>query len=274
MECPVSRRRRLAIIATAILVTPFASAQERFEHGRVHIDGETEIAYHVRPGKGQTLVLIPGSWGDYRAFDALLPHLPTSLHIVIVEMRGHGESGPPVMNGSIEMFADDVLRVIDHLRLDRYVVGGHSIGGMIAIEIAGRKPAGLAGIISMEGWTHHEVVRDAFDGEVNPTLTQEELERRAAAHARVKQKLTQEQIDAFGSVWRRWDGESILETTDLPVLEVWGDRAKPRPKRDKLRIPDRPNIQLVWIEGASHSFLIQNPAGAGDVIASFLDSLK
>ena len=36
------------------------------------------------------------------------------------------------------------------------------IGGMIALEIAGRRPAGLRGVIALEGWVHHTVQRNAF----------------------------------------------------------------------------------------------------------------
>jgi pimeloyl-ACP methyl ester carboxylesterase len=261
--------------AHAFAQTPAGAASSLpFEHGKVEIEDHTTLAYHIRPGAGPTLVLIPGSWGDYRVFERMVPHLPADYRLVIVELRGHGGSWPPTMHGSMELFADDVLRVVDDLEINHYYVGGHSIGGMVAIEIAGRDPKGLAGVISMEGWTHHEVQADAFGHVQGTTLTPEEEEERLARRARVQDRLTQEQIRSFASIWRTWDGATILESTELPVLEIWGDRAAERPARARLRIPDRPNFTLVWIEGASHSYLIEAPDAVAAAITAFVHEVE
>jgi hypothetical protein len=74
----------------------------------------------------------------------------------------------------------------------------------------------------------------------------------------------------FGSIWKQWDGSEFLKTTRLPVLELYGDRAKPRPEPSVLGIPDRPGIQLNWFAGASHSLLIERPQGVADAINQFV----
>jgi pimeloyl-ACP methyl ester carboxylesterase len=232
-------------------------------------DGTT-IAYYVRPSRGQTLVLIPGSWGDYRVFDGLVAGLSKDLQIVVVELRGHGRSGPPTLNGSIEMFADDVLQVVKHLKLSNYLAGGHSIGGMIAIEIAGRNPDGLKGIVSMEGWTKAAVQQEAFGASAKSPVNPDLKKDADAAAARVKGKLTKEQIDSFETIWRRWDGSRILESTPLPVLEIWGDRGLPRPTRAQLHIPERSTIHLVWLTGASHNYLLEHPGNVAIAINGFV----
>ena len=256
-----------AAIAFAATTTPEVGP---IQHATITVADGATIAYHIRPGTGPTLVLIPGSWGDYHAYDGLLLNLPSAYNVVIVEMRGHGDSAPPTLNGSIELFADDVLSVVKHLELKHFYVGGHSIGGMIAIEIAGRAPAGLLGAISMEGWTHYQVQREAFGGNDAPTLSPELAREREALHARVKDRLTPEQREAFGGVWRKWDGSKILETTTLPILEIWGDRGKARPNLALLRIPDQPNICLVWIANASHSYLFEKPGDVASAIDHFV----
>ncbi len=247
-----------------------ASRKAPLKHGAVALPEGGRLAYHVRPGTGPTLVLVPGSWGDYRVFDAVLAALDASLHVVIVEMRGHGDSWPPTLDGSMESFADDVLRVTDALGLRRFYVGGHSIGGMIAVELAGRRPEALAGAVSIEGWTHWRVQREAFGQVKGTTLNAEQQAQRQAARARVLDRLTKEQRAAFASVWRQWDGLPILKTTPVPVLELWGDRGRPRPSRTVMRIPDRPNIELAWFRGASHSLLIERPAGVAAHINRFI----
>ncbi|MFH1744498.1 MAG: alpha/beta fold hydrolase [bacterium] len=245
-----------------------------YRHHNITLPDGGKLAYHVRPGEGPCLVLIPGSWGDYRVYDQTVASLSSALRVVIVELRGHGDSWPPTLDGSIELFAEDVLRVVDTLNLRRFYVGGHSIGGMIAIEAAGRRPEAVAGAISIEGWTHYQVQKDAFGHVTGTTLSATQEEQRMANRARVRDRLTDEQIASFASIWRRWDGYPILATTTVPILELWGDRGHPCPDRKTMRIPDRVNINLVWFENASHSLLIEKPAAVAGQINAFVQRIE
>jgi len=264
----------IVLILSTVVATPLAADKTALDQATVPLPDGGRIAYHIRPGTGPTLVFIPGSWGDHHVFDATLQHLDATLNVVVVEMRGHGGSWPPTLSGSIEQFADDVLRVTDSLNLQRYFVGGHSIGGMIAVELAGRRPAAVSGALSIEGWTHFEVQREAFGHITGTTLNPEQEAVRLAARARVLNQLTEEQRTAFASVWRRWNGLPILNTTNVPVLEIWGDRGHASPSRTVMRIPDRPGIQLEWINGASHSLLIERPQEVGRHINQFIEDLS
>ncbi len=231
------------------------------------------LAYYVRAGRGPCLVLIPGSWGEYTVFDRMVKTLNPDLRLVVVELRGHGRSWPPTLDASIELFAQDVLKVADALKLESFFVGGHSIGGMIPIEIAKQRPDAVTGIIAIEGWTHHLVAKDAFDGIIN-ILTPEQEKERSERMARVRDRLTKEQLDSFGSAWKHWDGLPILKTTSTPVLEIWGDRGRPLPTREAMRIPERPNIEIVWMSNASHSLLIERPGEVAEAINAFIAKVK
>lgn len=232
-----------------------------------------KLAYHLRDGAGPSLLLIPGSFNDHRIFDRFLSTLPVGWRVVIVELPGHCSS-PPAVNPTMRGFADDVLGVVETLKLRRFYVGGHSIGGMLAIEIAGRRPDQVAGVISMEGWTHHLVQAEAFGGDTRSTLTSEQHALRESHRARVRDKLTDAQIAAFASVWRKWDGQPILESTQVPVLEIWGDRGQPRPSRQLMRIPERPNVELAWMSGVSHPLLIECPAEVARATVDFVSRIE
>ena len=258
------------VFTVAVHAEGNGSDELTYSHHEIPLPGGGAIAYHVRPGEGPPLVLIPGSWGDYRVFDKTVPKLLGSFHIIIVELRGHGGSWPPTLDGSVELFAKDVLLVTDKLGLRRFYVAGHSIGGMIAIELAGRRPNAVAGAISIEGWSHHEVQEEAFGHVTGTTLSPAQQEERLAARTRGRGRLTDEQIAAFASVWRRWDGTPILKATSVPILELWGDRGHARPDRETMRIPDRENIDLVWLENASHSLLIEKPEAVAHEINAFV----
>ena len=247
-----------------------------FAYGALKLEDGTTLAYHIREADGPNLVLIPGSWGDYLTFNRLVPHLDPHLRLIIIELRGHGDSGPAIIGGTMESFADDVMAVIAHLGLKRYYVGGHSIGGMLAKEIAGRAPEGLAGAIPMEGWTHHTVQENAFGQIQDYVVAPAHAAERAANRARGVARLTDAEREDFATIWRKWDGNRALETTPVPVLELWGDRGQAEPPaRAIMQIPERDNIQIFWIPQASHGHLVENPkAGAGAVNAFIADIEK
>ena len=236
-------------------------------------DGGRLAGYHW-PGPGPSLLLIPGSWSDYRQFDAVRGHLDKELNLAILELPGHGRSRPPTLQGTIEDFARETLRLTDEMGWRSWVAGGHSIGGMIAIELAGQRPRELAGVISLEGWTHHDVLRQAFSGQVDTTLSEDLERQRLQARGQTLCRLSQRQIAAFRSIWQRWDGLPILESTSIPVLEVWGDRNRPRPSRRRMRIPERDNIQLHWVAGASHSLPLERPQEVAEAINRFVHSVR
>jgi len=233
----------------------------------VTVDG-AKISYLQRTGPGPALVLIPGSLVGANDLLPLSAALDPRWNLMIVELRGHGESWPPPDNGTIESFAADVMRAVDHARIQQFFVGGHSIGGMIAIEIGGRHPERVKGIVSIEGWTHHSVSKTAFDGRNDLTLTAAKRQRLTELKTPVMSRWTREQVQEFTQIWKRWNGAGILERTPLPVLEVWGDRNLPHPGRTQMQIPERPNIDIQWIAGASHYLPLERP----DELAAAIDN--
>ena len=125
-------------------------------------------------------------------------------------------------------------------------------------------------MISIEGWTHYQVEKAAFGRVKTTTMSPEEEERQLAQRKRGQGRLTDQQIAAFAAIWRKWDGLPILESTSVPILELWGDRGHPRPDRPTMRIPERRNIQLQWIRNASHYLLIEEPRQVGKLINEFI----
>ncbi len=233
-----------------------------------------KISYLVRQRSGPMLVLIPGSLNAASVFGQTIRSLNSKLSIMVVELRGHGGSWPPAKDGTIPQFANDVLRAVDHAGLKHFYVGGHSIGGMVAIEIAGQRPEALKGVISMEGWTHYSVQQTAFHGRKLETMSPEQLALREKFRAEVEAHWTREQVKSFTAIWKTWSGLEILRTTKVPILEIWGDRNLPPASRESMQIPDRPNIELVWIHGVGHSQPVEAPAKLAAAVNKFIAKME
>lgn len=89
-------------------------------------------------GPGLPLVLAHPIGASLRFWDALLPHLAGHGPLVRYDLRGHGDSAVTPGEGSIEQFADDLLRLADAQGLERFDVCGVSLGGMVALAVAAR----------------------------------------------------------------------------------------------------------------------------------------
>jgi pimeloyl-ACP methyl ester carboxylesterase len=261
---------KLCLAPTISFAEKPADLLASFEKQILKLPDGKQMNCHWRRGNGPALVLVPGTWGDIHRFAPLIAELPEDIPIVVVELCWQGGHIPPTLDMSMELLADDVLWAIEKLKLESFYVGGHSIGGMIAVEIAGRDVPSLLGAIPIEGWTHHTVVQTAFNGEVVGKLTPAQEAIRQAGRARGRGHLSDKQLNAISKIWRRWNGFECLTRSQVPILHVWGDRGKPRPNRHALQIPDHESIEIVWIAGASHSLVMEAPRTLAKALMAFI----
>lgn len=247
--------------------------ESEFESGQLPTD-EGHINYYVRNTGGPHLILIPGSFNDRRALEGIIRNLNEGIGVTIPEIRGHGGSWPPPENGSIELFARDVISVADEIGLREFFIGGHSIGGMISLEVGKLVPERVRGIIAIEGWTNSRASKDAFGNSHWTTMPPEIEARRMEIRKSVTERWDDTQRKGFAQIWKRWDGSSFLADTCIPILEIWGDRGRRRPSLEDLHIPDRENIQVKWIANASHPLPLEAPKEVAKAINGFIDMLR
>lgn len=104
---------------------------------------------HVRSqGEGEPALVFLHYWGgSSRTWDAVTGRLADTYRTVAIDQRGWGDSAAPEQGYAIADLADDAQDVIAALKLTRYVIVGHSMGGKVAQLLAARQPAGLAGVV-------------------------------------------------------------------------------------------------------------------------------
>jgi pimeloyl-ACP methyl ester carboxylesterase len=101
---------------------------------------------------GIPVVFVHGAAGSTEHWAAQLAHLRArGRRTVAIDLRGHGRSRPPAGGDySIAALADDVHAAADFLGLARIVLIGHSMGGAVAVEYAGRHPERVAGLLLLD----------------------------------------------------------------------------------------------------------------------------
>ncbi|HZD50083.1 MAG TPA: alpha/beta hydrolase [Silvibacterium sp.] len=101
-------------------------------------------------GSGRPLVLLAGGGNTAHVFDDFAPKLTDHYHVYGITRRGFGASGYSDTEDPADRLGDDVMAVIDALRLRRPVLVGHSIAGAELSSVAIRHPGRVAGLIYLE----------------------------------------------------------------------------------------------------------------------------
>ncbi|MGW6790675.1 alpha/beta fold hydrolase [Streptomyces chartreusis] len=104
---------------------------------QLEVDGAT-LTYDdegPRDGEGVPLVFVHGWTANRHRWDHQMTHFAKKRRVVRLDLRGHGESTGAGAR-RVDDLARDVLALLDHLRIERFAIVGHSMGGMIAQTIA------------------------------------------------------------------------------------------------------------------------------------------
>ena len=97
--------------------------------------------YYERAGSGEPeLLFVPGWCCDRTAFGPQFEHFARTHAVTALDLRGCGQSDRPEDGYEIPDLADDLARFCAEVGIDEPVVVGHSLGGMIAVELAARHP--------------------------------------------------------------------------------------------------------------------------------------
>jgi 3-oxoadipate enol-lactonase len=91
-------------------------------------------------GAGAPVVQIHGAGFGHSNFAAASPILEKSFQIIDFDMRGYGMSDRPLQYYDMEVWADDVAGLIEHLGLAKAHIHGTSMGGMVAQQFAAKYP--------------------------------------------------------------------------------------------------------------------------------------
>jgi pimeloyl-ACP methyl ester carboxylesterase len=113
----------------------------------------TEQALHIAyddVGTGDAVVvLLHGLFADRTYYEAQVRHLSHRHRVLNVDLRGHGESAIPEEGYSLDILADDVVRVCEEAGVSRAVFCGHSMA--VALKVALRRPDLAAGLVLLDG---------------------------------------------------------------------------------------------------------------------------
>ena len=102
--------------------------------------------HYTDVGKGPAVVLIHGFLENLTMWDDYAEALSKHYRVLRIDLLGHGKTPNLGYVHTMEEMADTVKTVLDHLKLRKYVVIGHSMGGYVALAFAEAYPDNLRGL--------------------------------------------------------------------------------------------------------------------------------
>ena len=181
------------------------------------VDAGDGLLLHLdRSGEGPPLLLLHGFTGSSATWIPLRAALNVKHTTIAVDLPGHGRSSSPrdPMRYSLTRFADDVVRLLDALDLERVALLGYSMGGRAALRVALAHSARVAAL----------VLESASPGIADPVQGAE----RVAADLALATRIERDGVDAF-----------VLRWEDLPM---WASQRRlPKPALEAQRAQRRAN---------------------------------
>jgi pimeloyl-ACP methyl ester carboxylesterase len=101
-------------------------------------------------GSGPPMVFLTGLGNNAHVFDKFAPKFIDRYHVYGITRRGFGKSSVPTRGYEADRLGDDVLAVIDALKLNKPVLVGHSIAGEELSSIGSRHPEKVAGLVYLD----------------------------------------------------------------------------------------------------------------------------
>lgn len=238
--------------------TPAPVAGE--QHGTAEVNGIR--LYYATIGKGSPVILLHGGLSNSDYFGNQVRALMTHHMVVLVDSRGHGRSTRSAQPYGYDLMADDVVALMDKLKIDKADIVGWSDGAIVGLDLAIRHPERLNKVVAFAANTKTEGVIDGV--EKNPTFAA--FIKRAGDEYR-RLSATPDGygvfVDQIGKMWAtqpNWS-DAQLQAIKTPVLVLDGDHDEAIKRAHTEYIAATiPGAGLEILPAVSHFAFLQDPA--------------
>lgn len=240
------------------------------------------------PRDAPVLLLVHGSAATAGSWDAVVPLLAASHHVVRLDLLGHGRSAQPVDGDyAIPAQARRAGQVLDRLGAERALVVGHSSGGYTAVALAEQRPALVTALALVDTGPRLEAFTARDTGTIGPAQwppTDEQIRGFAASAFHEGFVVPQELIDelremsyhAFVATMQAslaYLGErpvpERLASLGKPLQVVYGEQDGRWRPSSFAGYADVPGARVDPLPGIGHTPILEDPARTAELLLSF-----
>lgn len=241
--------------------------------------------YFERSGEGEPELLFVHGWCcDRTAFQPQFDHFARTHAVTAVDLRGCGKSDCPESGYQVRDFADDLARFCERVEIQKPVVIGHSLGGMIAVELAARYPSVPRALVLVDPGPidplpqtvkFFDAAADQLEGpngeEVRRLWTEDMGAREPELARWITDLMCAVPLSTAAAVIRTlndWNGVGALALCTVPTLLL---RAALGQNPEAVRLlAIKPDLQVGITVGAGHFHQLEVPEQVNAMIDRFL----
>jgi pimeloyl-ACP methyl ester carboxylesterase len=262
------------------------SVLQATNHGPIDI-------YYEMEGAGDPVVLIGGLTSTVETWGMQRPALAERYQVILPDNRGSGRTRVANDDGerSMEVFADDVLALLDGLGLDRVHLIGASMGGIIVQAFALAHPERLRSLVlactTFGGPDAVAADPDVIAALLSATGENSDASLGVVAHPETPAKRPEaidfylagknaqphsaEEVAARARAVAEFDAGQRVSEIRTPTLVLTGAQDILMPPRNSELLAERiPGAELVMIEEAGHIFFCEQPEATNRALLDFL----
>jgi pimeloyl-ACP methyl ester carboxylesterase len=257
-----------------------------------HTEGPVSIAYDVE-GYGPLVVFLHGIGGNRTNWEGQLAHFGARFCAVAWDARGYGGSDDPPQTLKFSDYADDLVRLLDHLNAERAHLVGLSMGGMIIQDFYGRYPDRVAtlalvdtsaGFGSVSADARRDFLARRLDplerglgpADIAPGVVDVLVSKKASAAVRERMRASMAalRVESYKQALHAiisTDFRAVLPRINVPTLVIVGAEDIVTPPADsELLAKDVPGASLVTIPAAGHLTNLESPDAFNAALEAFL----
>ncbi|MEM1432490.1 MAG: alpha/beta fold hydrolase [Pseudomonadota bacterium] len=246
--------------------------------------GGTNIYYEVH-GEGPPVLLTHGYSATAQMWRPQLEALGRSHQLIVWDIRGHGHSAVPADPSELtEAHAvADMTRLLDHLGIERAVIGGLSLGGYLSLAFQLRHPDRTQALLIIDTGPgfKKDAAREAWNRQANAMADEIAAKGVGALSDRSAEMATSQHDDLSGVVLAGRTlltqyNPSVIESLPhigCPSLVVVGALDEPFLAASSYMAGKIPDARLEVVADAGHAVNIDQPAAFNAVVGSFLRGL-
>jgi 3-oxoadipate enol-lactonase len=114
------------------------------------VESRGRSIYYERDGTGPSVLFLHGAGSNAATWWQQLPAFVPRYTCLTMDIRCFGRSVAPTDEFDLSLFVADVLAVLDAERIEKTVLVGQSLGGMIGLQVALRHPERVAGFVACD----------------------------------------------------------------------------------------------------------------------------